>query len=203
MPPFTLHCTMHALLRYFRKTFIPPVIFIVLLWTVYMINKTLFAGHLNAFGIQPRSLHGLWGILSSPFLHSDWQHLKNNAMILFVLSCIICFYSLRIWLIAMIGGTVIGGLITWGIAFHTNTNHIGASGLVYSLWGMMIGLAIFQRRPFFIIVSMLLFITFGVSFYLGFIPRPNMSLAGHLGGFIAGLIVCIIAIDKEDSFEKC
>ena len=37
------------------------------------------------YGVLPRAFEGLKGVLLSPFIHSDWKHLTNNALPLFVL----------------------------------------------------------------------------------------------------------------------
>ncbi|MCF5367032.1 rhomboid family intramembrane serine protease, partial [Pseudomonas sp. PA-4-8C] len=40
---------------------------------------------LMAFGLVPRTLHGLFGILTSPFLHASFAHLSANLIAFLVL----------------------------------------------------------------------------------------------------------------------
>ena len=44
------------------------------------------------YGVLPRTLEGLKGVLLSPFIHSDWKHLTNNALPLFVLTATLGFF---------------------------------------------------------------------------------------------------------------
>jgi len=45
------------------------------------------------YGILPRTFEGLKGIMLSPFIHSDWKHLTNNALPLFVLTATLGFFT--------------------------------------------------------------------------------------------------------------
>src|SRR5947209_5989080 len=47
--------------------------------------EVLFRLPLNQYGILPRTLRGLPGIVFSPFLHGNMHHLLANAPALFVL----------------------------------------------------------------------------------------------------------------------
>lgn len=163
-----------------------PVAFVSLLWLIQGINY-LLGQSLNVFGIYPRELHGLIGIFTSNFLHGNWQHLMGNTPILLLLASSVCLYSPKQCLIISIVGSLIGASITW--LFGTPAYHVGASLLIFVLWGAILGYAIFQRKPFFIILAVILFPIYGVSFLNGLIPTPQVSFVGHLGGFIGGLIV--------------
>jgi membrane associated rhomboid family serine protease len=163
-----------------------PVAFVALLWIIQGINH-LVGQSLNVFGIYPREIHGLIGILTSNFLHGNWQHLMGNTPILLLLASCVCLYSPRQFFITSIIGSLIGATITW--FFGSPAYHVGASLLIFVLWGAILGYAIFQRKPFFIILSVILLPIYGVSFLYGLIPTPQVSFIGHLGGFIGGLIV--------------
>lgn len=161
-----------------------PVSFIGVLWVIQIINATLFHYGLNQYGVYPRTEHGLWGVLFASFLHGSYDHLIGNSIMLLLLSWVICFYNTRIWWKSIIFGMLIGGGITWLVG--SPSYHIGASILVFSLWGTILGLAIFNRHPFFILAALILSATYGLSFIFGLIPQQGISFAGHFGGLIAG-----------------
>ena len=66
-----------------------------ILWAVEIINAAL-SHRLNVFGIYPRELIGLWGLLLWPFLHGSIQHLAVNTTPFVVLG----------WFIAMRGPAI-------------------------------------------------------------------------------------------------
>lgn len=167
-----------------RNRLAAPLIFIAVLWVIQIINSAVFNQGLTTLGILPRTQSGLLGILFAPFLHSNYQHLIGNSFIFLLLSWIICFYDVNTWLKSLVFGTIIGGFITWligGFGYH-----IGASILIFALWGTILGIAIFHKKAFFIIASLILMATYGLSLFYGLIPQTGISFAGHLGGFIAG-----------------
>lgn len=164
-----------------------PIIFIAFIWIVHITNSTLFGYSLNYYGIHPREFSHLFGVLFAPFLHSNYSHITGNTFMLFLFSFMICCYDKRMWYKSIIYGTLIGGLITWIIGSHGI--HIGASILVFSLWGTILGLAIFHKKLFFIFSSIVFFSIYGFSIFQGLIPQDNnISVAGHFGGIVAGFL---------------
>ena len=76
----------------FKYSFIIPVIFVFLLWIIKVVD---YSDRLNLFtyGVYPRSIAGLFGIILSPFIHSDFNHLFSNSIPLLILGTgIIYFY---------------------------------------------------------------------------------------------------------------
>jgi len=82
-----------------------------------------------------------------------------------------------------------GGLGTWCFA-RENTNHVGASGMVFGYFGFCVA-AIFWERPVVmksVFVLLLVMVFYGhmlVNF--GFTSGDNTSWEGHLAGFAAGV----------------
>src|SRR2546421_463259 len=60
------------------------VAFVALLWAVQIANAAL-GGLLDNFGVHPRTLFGLVGILFAPLLHASFAHLIANTLPLVVL----------------------------------------------------------------------------------------------------------------------
>jgi hypothetical protein len=63
-------------------------VFAATLWLVFIADRIL-PGDFNQWGIIPRRLDGIWGILISPFLHANLGHLLSNFIPLMILMAIL------------------------------------------------------------------------------------------------------------------
>ena len=82
---------------YRKKLFLSiiiPGIFIFFMWLVKII-EILFELDLSGYGIFPLTLKGLPGIIFSPFIHADFNHLFNNSLPLFFLSVALFISTLK------------------------------------------------------------------------------------------------------------
>ena len=66
----------------------PGLLFVVLLWGLYFIDLLIPGFSLVSFGIFPRRLDGLYGILTSSFIHANLGHLISNTIPLLLLPAI-------------------------------------------------------------------------------------------------------------------
>jgi membrane associated rhomboid family serine protease len=141
---------------------------------------------LNRFGILPRTVHGLVGIVFSPLLHANLHHLLANAVPLLVL--LVLLWSNReyhpgrtlalIWLAS--------GLGTWLIG-RGQAIHLGASSLVFGLAAFLIVAGFRARSWRAALVAVLVCGLYGGIFY-GVLPQAGpVSWEGHLCGAIAGV----------------
>ncbi len=142
---------------------------------------------LKQFGLVPRTIMGLIGIFSAPFLHGSLPHIINNSVSFTLFAGALALLEGDKMFSKMMLMLVIGGALTW--ALGRNANHIGASGLIFSLWGYMVLSGWFSRKLKYIVVSiMLIFFYSGMIF--GVLPgKVGISWEGHLFGFVAGIIV--------------
>ena len=70
------------------KSLLLPTLFVCFLWLIKLVE--LGTGiSFAAFGIEPRTLVGLRGVILSPFLHGDLSHLFSNSFPVIVLGFII------------------------------------------------------------------------------------------------------------------
>ena len=77
------------------------VICVALLWGVFFLNLIL-PFDLRIYGVRPRSIPGLPGILFAPFLHSGVRHLISNSLALAPLLFFSLAYSRKLTLEAVI-----------------------------------------------------------------------------------------------------
>jgi len=159
---------------------------VTILWLVFFINLAV-PMDLRLYGLRPRHLDGLAGIVFTPFLHVDLRHLIANSGILFVLLTVSLSFSRKLtfgalWIIILVGG----GLV-WLLG-KSGTIHIGASGVIFGLIGFLMCLGIFRRDWKALIISLAIFFLYGGALQSLFIYVPGISWTGHLFGFISGVL---------------
>jgi membrane associated rhomboid family serine protease len=165
-----------------------PFLFVFSIWLVYW-SEVRFGFRLNGYGVYPRTLEGMRGVIFSPFIHGSMRHLWNNTIPLFLLSsAIIYFYRSQRWTIFIIG--LFGsGIITWLIG--REANHIGASGFIYVLMSFLFFKGVFTGYYRFVAVSLIIMFVYGGMLWYLFPIEPNISWEGHLGGFITGFLLAV------------
>ena len=82
-------------LTYHKNVLWVPIVAIVAIWLIYWVEIT-FGYNFNTYGILPREIKGLRGVLFSPFIHSDASHLSNNSIPLFLLLASLFYFTERL-----------------------------------------------------------------------------------------------------------
>ena len=166
-----------------------PILFVILIWLIFWVEFR-FNIDLKSFGIQPRKLEGISGIIFSPFLHSSLEHLFNNSIPLFLLSSAIFFFYRTIsWKIIFLG-ILLSGLLTWIIG--RDSTHIGASGLIYVLISFIFFKGIISKNFNLMALSLIVVFIYGGTIWYIFPIKSNMSWEGHLSGFIIGILLALL-----------
>ena len=162
------------------------------MWTVLALSYVL---PLRQYGIYPRTLQGLPGIFTSPFLHVNVQHLVANTPMLIVLGWLMQNLDRKRPGFTVIGIGFLAGLGTWLIG-GSHENHIGASGVIYGLLGYTMALGFFNRRPVTILVSLAMAALYGGAIW-GILPGQGpVSWEGHLSGFVGGMIMAKASVAR-------
>jgi membrane associated rhomboid family serine protease len=152
------------------------------LWVILALSSIL---PLRAFGILPRTAGGLIGIFFAPFLHADATHLAANSGALLMLGWILFALEGRAMFGIMAVIIFFGGLGTWLIG-RGDAIHIGASGLIYGIFGYILAAGIFKRSPASILGAIVVLLVYGGLIW-GVLPQDQrISWEGHLCGFLAG-----------------
>ena len=140
----------------------------------------------DQWGIRPRQLSGLRGIVLAPFLHAGFGHLIGNTIPFLVLGCIIAASGTQRFVQVTVIVAVIAGVGTW-LTGPAHTIHIGASGLVFGYLTYLVTRGLFERHLGQIVVGVVVFVFYG-SILWGVLPRPGISWQGHVFGAIGGVV---------------
>lgn len=174
---------------------------IALMWSLELIDIFLFRGSLDRYGIRPRSLSGLWGILFAPWLHGGLGHLIANTIPFVILGWLVMLRETSdFWIVTAIT-MLVGGLGVWLVG-SPYTVHIGASTLIFGYLGYLLLRGYFERSFSSILISL------GVGFLYGGIlwgvlpARPGISWQGHLFGFIGGAIAARLLSQGPSSKKR-
>ena len=162
------------------------LIAVAILYAIYLLNY-IVTTDLRIYGIRPREIEGLWGILCSPFLHGNHRHLFANTGALFALLLAAFTFSRKLTWMALIIIALVGGGLVW--VFGTaNTVHIGASGLIFGLIGFLMFIGFFRREWAALFVSLAVFLLYGSALLSLLSVVPGVSWSGHFFGFLAGVM---------------
>lgn len=152
---------------------------------VHIVNL-FFNGILYQYGICPRQIDSLWGIIAAPFLHGNLGHLLNNLLGLIIFSSLLFIHSLKRYLWSSVFIIVLTGLLVW--LFARNALHIGASGWIFGLWSLCIATAWYDRKFINILIALLVVFLYGGMLF-GVLPNdPRISFESHFFGAIAGVV---------------
>ncbi|CAI87247.1 MULTISPECIES: rhomboid family intramembrane serine protease [Pseudoalteromonas] len=160
---------------------------IVTICFVLQLINSLPGINLNGFGIYPRSINGLIGILSAPFLHGSWWHFASNMLPFMVLSWLICQYSVKRFYNVFIFTALVGGFLVW--ALGRSNIHVGLSGVIYGLWGFILCYGVIRRSFKSIVIAVVVALLYS-GFVWGVLPqRLHISFESHLFGALSGLFL--------------
>lgn len=175
-----------------------PLFFLLAIWLVYWF-EIRFKMSLYDYGIYPRTFSGLKGILFSPFLHGDLQHIYNNSIPLFLLVMALRYFYREQSLQVLIFGILLSGFGTWLIG--RESMHIGASGLIYVLVSFMFFKGIQSGYYRLVALSLTIVVLYGgMVWYLFPSAEQNISWEGHLAGFITGFLLSFFI--KTQDYQK-
>ncbi len=165
------------------------VSFAVFLWLIEL-AKNLFNLDLEVYGVLPRHMVGLSGILWAPLIHGSLSHLFANTMPIVLLTTALLYgypRSARIVLPIIYLGT---GLCVW--LFARSAYHFGASSLTFGMmfFVFVVGALRWDSRA--IVISMVVFFLYGGMIWGVFPSDPRVSFESHFFSAVIGVVLAFL-----------
>jgi membrane associated rhomboid family serine protease len=169
------------------------VLALVLVLPMFGIKLIEVVEHLSfaRWGIYPRTIMGLRGIIIAPFIHGDWTHLWSNLTSFMALGTALFYFykDLSFRVLAII--YLFSGAFVWFIG--RETYHIGSSGVVYGLAAFLFFSGIIRQYIPLMAISLIVAFYYG-SMVWGIFPLHidlPYSWEAHLGGTIGGILAAV------------
>lgn len=139
-------------------------------------------------------------LLGHAFLHFDWLHLVLNVGFLLAFGSVVERHFGLLWFLAVFVLTAAAGaLLQYSVDPISPIHMIGASGAVYGMMGGAIPALLSNSGRWrlgnaltFIGVMMLLNLVIGILGNSSLVFGAPIAWQAHIGGFIAGLLLCYI-----------
>ena len=147
--------------------------FVGLLWIIHLVNWVLGYDLNISFGLIPRDISGLDGIIAMPLLHGSFAHLIANTPPLLIMGGLLVVTATRA--LVAVNAVVIGlgGFLVW--LFGSAAIHIGASGVIFGWFGFLVARGLIDRSPVTLAVALLVAVVYG-SLLWGVLPgQPGVS----------------------------
>lgn len=169
--------------------------FTALLYLIEAIDAVLPADLDHVFGILPRSVSGLDGILLAPLLHFGWWHLNADAPLVLVLGFLAMAGGLRQWIAVTATIWLISGVGVWLIS-PADVYTAGVSGVTMGWFVFLLARGTFTRGAMQVSVAGALLLYWGSTLWLIFPTNPFfvgqalfvISWQAHLFGAVGGLL---------------
>ena len=171
------------------QSLIFPSFFLITIWLV-KIAETILNLKLIYWGLFPLKWSGMAGILTAPLIHSDFRHLIDNSLPLFLLTLAIFYFYKPVAFKVFFYTWFITGIAVW-IGGRT-AYHIGASGLVYGFASFLFFSGIIRKNVNLLAISLLVVFIYG-GLVWGLFPFDyKISWESHLFGALTGFILAFI-----------
>jgi membrane associated rhomboid family serine protease len=160
--------------------------FVGVLWLIALLGWGL---ELERYGVRPRELAGLPGILFAPLLHAGFDHLLANSLPLVVLGTTMLHLYPQAASRVLPAVYVGPGIVVWLVG--QPGVHVGASGLVYGLVAYIFVAGLIRRDRRAIAASMLVSFMYGALAW-GVLPiQPQVSWETHLAAAVIGALMAV------------
>lgn len=157
------------------------------MWIVEVADRLVFHGALDVFGIRPRLVSGLPGIVFAPFLHGGFGHLLANTLPFLILGWLVMIRRTADFFVVSGVVMLLAGFGVW-LFGAPNSVHLGASSLIFGYLGFLLLRGFFERSFTSIVVAILVAAIYGGAIF-GVLPiQRGISWQGHLFGFAGGIL---------------
>jgi len=165
------------------------VALVIGLWIIKLIEFE-YGFDFSEWGVLPRNVSGLRGILFSPLIHSNFEHLSANSLPLLVLTFSLFFFYRRYSYLIFILIYLLSGLFVW--LGGRDALHIGASGVIYGLAAFLFLSGILSRNVGLLTISLVVALLYGGLIWGIFPIKPEISWESHLWGAVSGFLLAYL-----------
>ncbi|MCV9385905.1 rhomboid family intramembrane serine protease [Reichenbachiella ulvae] len=145
---------------------------------------------LGFLGVYPRQVSGLIGIITSPLIHGDLNHIMSNTLPLILLGAALFHFYSRIATTVFYNAYLITGILVW--LFGREFYHIGASGVIYALAFFLMLFGLFRGDKKSLFISIITVAVYGGLIY-GLMPdNPQTSWESHVFGAGVGASLAFV-----------
>lgn len=163
------------------------LLIVALMWVVRAIDSFDDDGvSVAGYGIIPRHLAGLSGILVAPLVHADWDHLMANTIPLLILGIVIAMRGPEELGFVVLVTMLVSGAGAW--LFGRTAQHIGASGIALGFMSFLIARSIYDHRLSSFLIALAVAIVYAGSALLAVIPQGQFSWTMHVFGLLGGAL---------------
>ncbi|KIC61704.1 rhomboid family intramembrane serine protease [Chryseobacterium taiwanense] len=199
-----------------KKAIISPLLMLSAMWLGFLLQAMGFFTNCTG-AIIPLLPEGLVGVVTSPLLHGNLEHIVGNSIPIAILMLLLYqFYPLVANKVFFLGW-ISTGLLLWilppidiltGDYMYTCT--IGASGVVYVLAFFLFFSGVFKWNVKLLTISLLVVLYYG-SLVWGMVPEElfyelpepsKISWQAHLSGAIVGVILAYTFKQVGDKKKK-
>lgn len=172
---------------------------VTILWVIHFLQY-ITGSDFGFLGTYPRQFSGLKGIITSPLIHADMQHLISNSVPIFLLTSTIFFFYKKVATRAYLMIYILTGLMVW--IFARTVYHIGASGVVYGLVSFIFWNGIFRRSLQSIVLALVVTVLYS-GYFAGILPnQEGISWESHLLGGLVGIFVAYYFKEELEADES-
>lgn len=178
-----------------------PVLLLILMYLVFCIEN-LGDYNFKALGIYPRKIQSLFGIITMPFVHSDFEHILTNTPAFLFLSTLIYMKYKHIACKAISFMWILSGILLWLIG--RPSYHIGCSGIIYAMIMFVFFAGVINRQRSMMALSLIVVFLYGGMVWYMFPQNvlPEISWEGHLSGAFAGIVGALIFCEGKKDDEN-
>jgi membrane associated rhomboid family serine protease len=192
--PHATHTSSPRAKESFRLALRVTLAFVGLLWG-FQIVDTLLGLDASPFGVRPRSVEGLVGILFAPLVHAGFEHLLQNTLPLVILGTTMLHLYPQASRIVLPAVWLGPGLAVW--LFARGGVHLGASGLVYGLIAYVFASGMIRRDRRALAAALAVAMLYGAAVW-GVLPiQRAVSWETHLAAAILGVVLALALRNRD------
>jgi len=184
-------------MRQWPRAFRISLMFLALIWGLFLLAQIL---PLTQFGNKPRTVEGLLGLVTMPFIHSGWPHLIDNSLPMFLAMVALLGNYPKTATKTVLLSIVLTGALVW--IFGRPVNHIGSSGLFYALLSYLFVSGFLKKDLQSIGISIAIAFMYGYMIWGIFPGKAGISWESHMFGFLVGIFLAYNSKDIDKPVLK-